>query len=854
EEDMPPNDTRTVQFNGAVSTEAIPACGRRRPSRERQATPFVKEEDIPPNDTRNVQFSGAVSTEAIPAPGGIRPSRERQATPFVKEEDVPPNDARTVQFSAAVSTEAIPGSGSKRSSRERQATPFVKEEDVPNNVRTVQFSGALASEASVHFSDTVSIASGALELPETVPEVGNRSVRDHIATPYAPAAALSEDRRVLLAPVVSTVEELEVQGSGETFRSSRDRMPTPYVSTDMVEDTPPDAAAKTVRILGAAEIQAIPASGQRRSSRDRQATPFVKGDVPDDMRTVQFSNVVNTEVQPMSQDDVRSTRDRVATPFAQPAEEDAHQDRRVALAPVLSVVEEFETDGSVTVFRPSRDRMPTPYMSAQLVEEDAVVNAGKTVRVLPFADAKAIPISGQCRSSRERQATPFFKDESVAERTVQFNEMISTEASVIAEGCEEVGRRSVHDRIATPYAGNVDLEESRVVVPLDTSVEEFEVEGLEVQLRSSRDRIPTPHVSTEMLEEAFPNSGKSVRIFPVAEMQAIATSGQRRSSRERQATPFFKDQDFDVHDGGRSVNFDDTISTEAVLVEPQADRRPVRDRISTPFTSMAFSSFQDRRVQLSPAPTAVEEFEPASQRLRPSRDRMPTPHVSTSMIEETFANFSKTVRVFPAAETEVIHLDGQRRPVRERQATPFFKEDSDLDSKAVEFSDKVSWETPSKVVAAPQSKVGRSVRDRVATPFVAEAQEFEDHRVLLTTVVSTVEEFEVTSNFRSSRDRIPTPYVTSEMQETLNMSPGKTVRVSPAVDVEAIPASGKTRSSRDRQATPFFKEDVVNTVEMQNDALGQEAESVSERLLHPLKSSASVRIWIDRIEQLHDKT
>ena len=56
--------------------------------------------------------------------------------------------------------------------------------------------------------------------------------------------------------------------------------------------------------------------------------------------------------------------------------------------------------------------------------------------------------------------------------------------------------------------------------------------------------------------------------------------------------------------------------------------------------------------------------------------------------------------------------------------------------------------------------------------------------------------------FNSARPgRIPTPYVTSEMQvgvappqppsdfavgkETLNMSPGKTVRVSPAVDVEA---------------------------------------------------------------------
>ena len=75
----------------------------------------------------------------------------------------------------------------------------------------------------------------------------------------------------------------------------------------------------------------------------------------------------------------------------------------------------------------------------------------------------------------------------------------------------------------------------------------------------------------------------------IMHVEAIATSGQTRSSRERQATPFFKDedvwisrlsykvvrgllgcisiaclpQDFDVHEGGRSVNFDDTISTEA---------------------------------------------------------------------------------------------------------------------------------------------------------------------------------------------------------------------------------------------------------------------------------------------------
>ena len=78
-----------------------------------------------------------------------------------------------------------------------------------------------------------------------------------------------------------------------------------------------------------------------------------------------FSLVLDSsDAEHLCQDDVRSTRDRVATPFAQPAEEDAHQarknsglcgvprsleeflmvlmlhkDRRVVLAPVLSVVE-----------------------------------------------------------------------------------------------------------------------------------------------------------------------------------------------------------------------------------------------------------------------------------------------------------------------------------------------------------------------------------------------------------------------------------------------------------------------------------------------------------------------------------
>ncbi|CAE7018434.1 PRKG2, partial [Symbiodinium sp. CCMP2456] len=162
------------------------------------------------------------------------------------------------------------------------------------------FSGSNAStvaEASVQFSDSVSAVTS-LEVPENVPEVGNRSVRDRILTPFVAAnVTASEDRRALLAPVLSTVEEFEAQSSRERLRSSRDRMPTPHVSSEMIEEAETYAASgKTVRIFPAADMEAIPASGRRRPSRERQATPFVKEEdmPPNDTRTVQFSGAVST--------------------------------------------------------------------------------------------------------------------------------------------------------------------------------------------------------------------------------------------------------------------------------------------------------------------------------------------------------------------------------------------------------------------------------------------------------------------------------------------------------------------------------------------------------------------------------
>jgi len=106
-----------------------------------------------------------------------------------------------------------PASSLTRSTRDRVPTPWAS-----------QAAATFESEASVQFSDSVTTVTSP-EVPETVPEVGNRSVRDRIATPYVDASAAStEDRRVVLAPVLSSIEEFEAESSREQLRSSRDRL------------------------------------------------------------------------------------------------------------------------------------------------------------------------------------------------------------------------------------------------------------------------------------------------------------------------------------------------------------------------------------------------------------------------------------------------------------------------------------------------------------------------------------------------------------------------------------------------------------------------------------------------------
>ena len=83
--------------------------------------------------------------QAIPGSGGRRSSRERQATPFVKDFS---SLAMFGLCSLGHASRSQPPTMNVHAASLRQTPDLTwKEEDVPNNVRTVQFSGPLASEA-----------------------------------------------------------------------------------------------------------------------------------------------------------------------------------------------------------------------------------------------------------------------------------------------------------------------------------------------------------------------------------------------------------------------------------------------------------------------------------------------------------------------------------------------------------------------------------------------------------------------------------------------------------------------------------------------------------------------------------
>ncbi|CAE7453131.1 PRKG2 [Symbiodinium natans] len=764
EEDMPPNDARTVQFSGAVSTEAIPASGRRRPSRDRQATPDVLEGDVPPNDALTVQFSGAVSTEAIPVSGRRRPSRERQATPFVKEGDVPPNDARTVQFSGAVSTEAIPVSGRRRPSRERQATPFVKEDALPPDARRVQFNSAARSEASaasaasVQFSDAVStIENPAPELPEDVPEVGSRPVRDHITTPYASAAAaLSEDRRVLLAPVVSTVEEFEVQGN-ETLRSSRDRMPTPHVGAEIIEETFADTA-KTVRIFPAADIEAIPASGRRRPSREREVTPFIKEAVADESR-VQFNDAVSTEAIPAS-GQRRPSREREVTPFIKEA---AANEAQVQFNDTVS------TEAMKSATRQWMRHMDAAHVERKLQSMDEENKCQRGCGLL------ARPFLLQGRVAREAVAD---------EARVQFNDAVSTEARGQLEAAANEAQVQFNDTVSTEAMKSATRQWMR---HMDAAHVERKLQSMDEENKCQRGcgLLARPFLlQGRVAREAVADEAR-VQFNDAVSTEAIPASGQRRPSREREVTPFIKE----AAANEAQVQFNDTVSTEAMKSEADADEARVQfnDTVSTEAIGQAGLGKTVEQL----AKYAVNITDALCDAVQPVSEAWPARFGCLDLLRNMIQGFT--------------FLD-----LRDRG---WFEIDSRSTCDTIYPIDR-------KVLFAPVLPVveARDAHDEYAPSLV-----YTCLSIVFICMSISFDALATSSNredLRKGFGQVETGGIAvvhrAELKKRMTMrrcgtkdvceNDGKTVRVFPVADAEAIPISGQRRPSRDRQATPFFKE------------------------------------------------
>ena len=59
-------------------------------------------------------------------------------------------------------------------------------------------------------------------------------------------------------------------GLGALHPLALDRIATPHLKMDFVEEE------RQVRISDTADIEAVPGTGERRSSRDRIPTPFIK--------------------------------------------------------------------------------------------------------------------------------------------------------------------------------------------------------------------------------------------------------------------------------------------------------------------------------------------------------------------------------------------------------------------------------------------------------------------------------------------------------------------------------------------------------------------------------------------------
>eukprot|EP00930_Biecheleria_cincta_P043024 TRINITY_DN2958_c0_g1_i5.p1 TRINITY_DN2958_c0_g1~~TRINITY_DN2958_c0_g1_i5.p1 ORF type:complete len:731 (-),score=141.57 TRINITY_DN2958_c0_g1_i5:2250-4229(-) len=606
--------------------------------------------------------------------------------------------------------------------RDRMPTPFA-----PAQAMAL----AAEQEASVQFSDAVTTVV-VPEVPESVPEVGNRSVRDRIATPFVQPASPStslEDRRVVLAPELCNVEEVEPAEPSVQLRSSRNRMPTPAVRPDELEAFEEDGSRR-VRIFPAAEVEAIPSSGQGRSSRERIATPFVSEEHQQDQghqdRTVHFCEVVSTEVLPVT-GERRPSRSRVATPFfgeteainAQTAadadDEEVARNSKWGLS--LSMDQETRTvsfqpeTADIVAITPMGEMRPVRRKSHGVHAAAANAAAANSAISTPssglsfFTEAQAASKnrSGSVSSPAESAFSFGFEDvasnagpatvEAAQDRSVSFEQEVSLGHA--ASSLPSSGGKSIRERQATGFISSESAEDvsdanyARAVSFDDDASPGQSASYAPLAARSVRERTPTGYVTGLMQNEtAQATDGKSVSFghgLGVGESASTSSTAAGKLIRERIPTGFVHE---DVHAvgaeditvgaaaNGRSVSFGGDVGVvESASCAPSV-ARSVRERTPTGrISGDALPEISDRSVSFR-ADVAIGEAASTlgSSGARPVRERTPTGFIgaeTAQVVEDRSVVFSGDVCVGESASTST----AAGKLIRERIPTGFVHED-----------------------------------------------------------------------------------------------------------------------------------------------------------------------------------
>eukprot|EP00401_Gymnodinium_catenatum_P035830 CAMPEP_0117465560 /NCGR_PEP_ID=MMETSP0784-20121206/4691_1 /TAXON_ID=39447 /ORGANISM="" /LENGTH=1839 /DNA_ID=CAMNT_0005259477 /DNA_START=64 /DNA_END=5583 /DNA_ORIENTATION=+ len=437
------------------------------------------------------------------------------------------------------------------------------------------------------------------------------------------------------------------------------------------------------------------------------------------LRDVSFSNKVTTE--PVSPIGHRTSRGRTSTPyFSDDVLRDASEDEQgtrpvVHLAGEPARVEEVEI-APESQLRKSRDRLPTPFVSPETLTLHAENDQAKSVQFVDESDARASMVNG------DAAAAP---------------------GQVV--------------RLAGEPA----------------SVHEFEVEGRESQMRSSRGRTPTPMIAQDTLHRV----DDAVRLAPVVtfvdepaatveettQQAADAETRQMRSCRERVATPFVDGNAVTVDAAQLSalpikrppignVHFNEGASRSEVPASLASDMKSIRGRVPTKFVSGDDAPPISPTVQFDTRNSIGSAASDASDGPAKSvRTRVPTKFVSPE--DQKFPEGGVQFNASPDVSTVSASAAGKLKSSRGRVPTKFASQDEVRNvGLAVQFDDRFSIGG----AASKEATKPKSVRRRVPTRYASEPP-----RGVKFKVQDDVSEVNAAAggNLKSTRNRVPTAFV-----------------------------------------------------------------------------------------------